>query len=1213
LTGISTNVGALLARTYWVRANYQMQTSLERLSSGLRINNAADDAAGLAVSNKMLAAIRSYSVGVRNTHDMIGLLKTAESALEEAENILLRIKELSIQSVNGIYTNADRELMQRELITLRNEINKIGENTKFNGIKLFDGLFKNRFAQTGKNSSERVRVDINKFGSPDLGRTNVIDSFSNGEFGYGNITEIATDVYALNGWEIHNKRVELGEDGSEGPLTILNRDGEEIPNLIGGWAIPEDPTPRPFNNDVPVFVAPAVSSTTNDEALTYNTTYAGIVDGAPPDVSNPGTWNVTTGQLTSVSMVSGGTTNKTSLMGVSTTAEGTSVGHDGDPATFNVVIGPMTTTQQSGFTTNNTSMMGKTFTGIAGSVPTNPAGDPALFNVTVGAMTVTQNTSTTTNLGMMDRTWTDVLGSSPDGLYDANSAVFDVTVGEMNIDSITGATTTENTTRMGRTFTNVQGETDGHAAADNAAFTVTIGAMTVTPTEGTTTENSSMMGQAFNNVAGTGPDGHVGDDATFNITVGPMTVTPTEGSTTNNPSMMGQTFNDVGGTGPGGHVGDDATFNVTVGPMTVTLINNQVTSDAERFGRSYTNISASPPNAGGANDSSAKFDVSISAAGAVSVSMVDAGSGYTSGETITIKGSLIGGLDGVDDLSLRVNDASVSVTLVDPGSGYTTGDIITIPGTSIGGTADDFVKVRVGDANVSVTLVDPGSGYTTGDIITIPGTSIGGAADDFVKVRVGAANISVNMTDAGANYSNGDTITIAGETIGGSDDGSDDIVLEIGPADILVTLKTPKPGYTAGDTIVIRGEDIGGGASDDVLVTVNNATVAASLATPKPGYLAPEIITISGTSIDGDASNDIQMRVNSANITVTVNDPGTNFEIGEEIRILGSDIDAINGEDGVDDVVVKGNATTISATATSGLAYTIGDQITLSGDSIVTGADDVVTVVELVPPGNDDSKRPRDYGDLEDSGSTGGVIVDGFLKLNDGLLTAVNAYDIVHGPYLISDEAKYIDVGEKVFFDWKASGTNDAYDIFAYVLNVDTGETQILLDKTQNEEGVATDWVTVETVIEKEGNYKFVFVNGTYDATGGKKLGAELYLDNIYIDNDKIPPLKQHTINDISLLTKKEADNAVSVVELALSQTSTERAKIGALINRLDKSLKISGSIRNNLTQAQSRVLDADYTIETVKLAKQNILGMAASQMLENAIGNKKNLLLLLE
>ena len=114
MTVINTNVGALQARTYAVRADSNVTRAMERLSSGLRINSAADDAAGLAVANKMESQIRGMNMAIRNSQDGISLVQTAESAMGEINNMVIRMK-LAVQMNNGVYTDADRSNAQLEV------------------------------------------------------------------------------------------------------------------------------------------------------------------------------------------------------------------------------------------------------------------------------------------------------------------------------------------------------------------------------------------------------------------------------------------------------------------------------------------------------------------------------------------------------------------------------------------------------------------------------------------------------------------------------------------------------------------------------------------------------------------------------------------------------------------------------------------------------------------------------------------------------------------------------------------------------------------------------------------------------------------------------------------------------------------------------------------------------------------------------------------
>ncbi|MDO9443807.1 MAG: flagellin [Dehalococcoidia bacterium] len=136
---INTNAAALNAQRNLSTTNTKMGKTLEQLSSGLRINRAADDAAGLAISEKMRAQVRGLQQGQRNAQDGVSMLQTAEGALDEVHSILQRIRELSVQSGNSTLSSSDRQAVGEELVALRTEIDNIGTRTRFNGLSLLDG------------------------------------------------------------------------------------------------------------------------------------------------------------------------------------------------------------------------------------------------------------------------------------------------------------------------------------------------------------------------------------------------------------------------------------------------------------------------------------------------------------------------------------------------------------------------------------------------------------------------------------------------------------------------------------------------------------------------------------------------------------------------------------------------------------------------------------------------------------------------------------------------------------------------------------------------------------------------------------------------------------------------------------------------------------------------------------------------------------------
>jgi flagellin len=169
MTVINTNIGALHARQNSAKAEVFINKALQRLSSGKRINEAADDAAGLAVASKMTSQMLGMRMAIRNTQDGISLVQTAESSIKEISNMLLRIRELAVQMNNGVYTSKDRDNAQMEVNALLQQIDKIAETSKFNGVNLLDGTY-NEQIRAGNTNAEVINVSIDNMASNKVAR-----------------------------------------------------------------------------------------------------------------------------------------------------------------------------------------------------------------------------------------------------------------------------------------------------------------------------------------------------------------------------------------------------------------------------------------------------------------------------------------------------------------------------------------------------------------------------------------------------------------------------------------------------------------------------------------------------------------------------------------------------------------------------------------------------------------------------------------------------------------------------------------------------------------------------------------------------------------------------------------------------------------------------------------------------------------------------------
>ena len=188
---INTNVMSLNAQRNLNTSGASLATSLQRLSSGLRINSAKDDAAGLAISERFTSQIRGLNQASRNASDGISLTQTAEGAMAETTNILQRMRELSLQSANSTNSTGDRQALQEEVAQLQAEISRIANNTEFNGQRIIDGSFSSAAFQVGANANQTITFAIGSLKASSIG---------------GIATEAGTEVASIDAWALATSR-----------------------------------------------------------------------------------------------------------------------------------------------------------------------------------------------------------------------------------------------------------------------------------------------------------------------------------------------------------------------------------------------------------------------------------------------------------------------------------------------------------------------------------------------------------------------------------------------------------------------------------------------------------------------------------------------------------------------------------------------------------------------------------------------------------------------------------------------------------------------------------------------------------------------------------------------------------------------------------------------------------------------------------------------
>jgi len=216
---VSTNISSLNAQRNLTKSGNDLATSMQRLSSGMRINSAKDDAAGLQISNRLTSQINGLAVAQRNANDGISMAQTAEGAMQESTNILQRMRELSLQSANGSNSDEDREALQTEVSALQEELTRIADTTSFGGVNLLDGDFGSRKFQVGSDANQTISVSLTSVSAEDVGNYEAN--------GAGSVLGIHATAAALD--DINNTQA----------ITVQNSDGDSAiyTTVVGDTAV----------------------------------------------------------------------------------------------------------------------------------------------------------------------------------------------------------------------------------------------------------------------------------------------------------------------------------------------------------------------------------------------------------------------------------------------------------------------------------------------------------------------------------------------------------------------------------------------------------------------------------------------------------------------------------------------------------------------------------------------------------------------------------------------------------------------------------------------------------------------------------------------------------------------------------------------------------------------------------------------------------------
>jgi flagellin len=429
---INTNIASLTAQRNLTMSQASLQTSMQRLSSGLRINSAKDDAAGLAISDRMTSQIRGLNQASRNANDGISLSQVAEGAMGSISTNLQRIRELAVQSANGTNSSSDRAALQQEVSQLKSEIARVASQTQFNGLNLLDGSFTTQMFQVGANANQTIGVSVASALATDMGNNKVTTSLTTPTIATpllsaGPLSTAANVTTAVNGFATQTLTIAgNGAVKSTNPLvgTIAAASAKTIATAANAFTSETGVTAVPTNkatisgvlqpgsvqfelmgaNATPITISATVSSITDlsgiAQAINSQSGSTGVTAAA--DKSGNLVLTNTTGDDIRVGNLSGASAGLTgaTIVGVDNStpaafgaaASGTEVATVGGSVTFNSSNGFTTSSDAYGTLIKDAASSGSALSAVATIDIGSAAGaTDALLTVDAALATVSSN------------------------------------------------------------------------------------------------------------------------------------------------------------------------------------------------------------------------------------------------------------------------------------------------------------------------------------------------------------------------------------------------------------------------------------------------------------------------------------------------------------------------------------------------------------------------------------------------------------------------------------------------------------------------------------------------------------------------------------------------------------------------------------------------------------------------------------------------------
>lgn len=1176
---INTNIASINAQRNLDKSQSANQTALQRLSSGLRINSAKDDAAGLAISTRFTSQIKGLNVATRNAGDGIALAQTAEGALGSINDSLQRIRELAVQSANATNSDVDRDALQAEVDQLVAEISRTAEETDFNGRKLLDGSFAATF-QIGANAGQTVDISIAELTADKLG-----SSSQSGLSAIGTDSALENGDLTINGVAISASRAE------DDTASVANNSASAISKAaaINRFADQTGVTAQVNENvaagSEQTGLAGSGKFTLNGVDISFSTT----TDAAQTRAAISQAINAVADQtgVKAIDTESGAT-------GVNLVAE------DGRNITLTFDTTDLTDLDQNTFA-SATGLSGGADNGGSGSVYTN--------TYEGGYTLIADGDQKSIEIGGGNGTGRGDLANAglTAGTYDRAEAV---TVSSKESDSSTassiGADSAALTNKVARADDN-RASLDGGSFANRliaTAETTTADTEFAVDVNGTVSNVQVAAGQTTAQAAATldGVTGidvqeriefSVSDYATAANTAGTLTIAGADIALASSDTFTGATatadrltaladsINNA--TGFTSDVTVTAELNFAKTAINITVIDDTQSGTGQTIETDASTTTLTSADSNGAvtvddttltlqgsleiKNTTAGQSVSVTgteAGGASNAEILDAGT-----QTITTDGSDVLATSGENQLTIAVGDAAPVTSTIAANS--TVADIA----NSIN-TASNGVK-----AYEEINLTLDGSTLESGDVLDIAGVD--------VTVAGATGNLSdlvddINSTDfSGANVDVSATLDSSGE-----------IALQIRNYSATeVTIATEAEGRA------LTAENANGDSFEITSVTKNvsgelkffsedGQDVSVSLSDPDVGgeLYSGNSSTVDYTGVNGLEDGDVLINgvtiggadVNADTASATVASDGARILSSEKSQsaiAIAAAVNEVSDETGVTATV---NATEVvggTGVDTSTLSqFEQGDQAGI----FINGVEIGVVTLQNDAGNNIDTDRARaDALNLinQNAGKTGVTAEDNGVSLT---LTAADGRNVS----IAIDDRSGADASIGALFGLDSSVAGIGESTFG-AASVDGAATS----------SEAATYETTYGTVKLSSAKEFTLEGG---ANGNSELNALGLATGTYGGGED-----GQFLSDIDISTFEGAQAAITAIDNAIGQVASQRADLGAIQNRLESTVSNLQITSENLNAANSRIQDADFAAETAELQRTNVLQQAGISVLAQA------------